>query len=253
MTERYKIIDCESINVRKSPSINSDIVCTLKKGQTVLVVSDYSKKVSEINRKTKKTVTIVWYKIKSNKTYFYISSSYLEKVNYLTLCAIYADKVYNKIVELRCKHGAGANSYSQIKKEKVATCGTSVSAVMQLAGMLDKEKVISHTAKIGNEATCVSKKSTISKAILGVSNLKEGTCSIKKIGTVYSKMDAKYKEKGVIYVYDSTIGINAGGNAIYALLNADYQKSNGKYSKVKLNGNYYPFTHKILYAIIPNN
>lgn len=253
MTERYRIVNCKNVNIRKLPSVNSDIICTLEKGQTVLVVSGYSKKVTEINKKTNEEMTIIWYKIKSNEKYFYIASSYLEKINYLTLCSNNADKVYNKIIELGCKHKNGAKSYSQIKSKQEATCGTAVSAVMQLSGLLDEEKLISHTAKIGDESNCASKKNTVSKAISGVHNLKEGTCSVVKIGTIYSKMDDKYKKKGIIYVYNSTIGINAGNNAIYVLLNADYQKRNNKYIKVKLKGNYYPFTHKILYAIVPNN
>lgn len=253
MTERYRIVNCEKLNVREKPSINSNVICTLNKGESVLVVNGYSKQVIETNNATNETKSIKWYKVKIDKHFYYMSSTYLKKIDYLSLCSDAADTVYKKIVEIGCEHKSGAKSFKQIKSKKVTTCGTGASAVMQIAGLLDEGKIVSHTSKVGEESNCMSKKNTITKAIIGVSNIKEGTCSIVRIGTTYSKMNSKYKKKGIIYIYNSTISVNAGNDYIYSLLDTSYQKKNGRYTKVKLKGNYYPFNHKIIYAIVPNS
>lgn len=253
MIERYKVVNCESLNVRENPSINAKIIKSYDKGSVVFVESGYSKKLTEINNATKKSTTVTWLKVKVGDKHYYMSNKYLQKINYLQLCADNADKVYKKIVELGCVHKSGARSYSEIVSKKATTCGVAVSAVMQLSGMVEVGKLVSHTAKIGDESNCVSKKNLPSKAITGIGNLKDGTCRVVKIGKKYADMPDQYKKKGIIYLYNSTIAMNAGNGYIYALLDVDYQKKGNKYVKNKLKGNCYPFTHKILYAIVPNH
>lgn len=254
-TTRYRIINCDTINVRKTPSINASIICTLNGGDTVQVVDGWSKTTTETKKGSNTKTTVTWYKIKSNDKEYYISSKYLRKVvNYLSLVAKYADTVYKKIIEIKCKHkySSDATTYAGMVAKKMTTCDISVSCVLQMAGMLPEGKLIGHTEKVGSESDVVARKNSISKAIMGVDNLKKGTYKIHKIGKTYVNMESKYKKKGIVYVQNSNICINAGDGYIYSTNNASSQLSGGRYVKDKLNGkNDYVFTHKILYAIVP--
>lgn len=241
--KNYEVVNCKALNVRKEASIESSILGVVKAGEIIQVVQPNA--VIEPTRK--------WHKIKYKNKYGYVSASYTKVKDYLSLVAKNADKVFNKIVEIGCIHKYSSKTYAQMLKNKTATCATSTSIALQFAGVLSSGEVVSHTEKVGDESNVLQKKNTISKAILHSSYLNEGTCSIVKIGKTYSKMKSKYKKKGIVYVYNSSIGINAGENSIYCLADASYQKKNGKYVKVKLKGSYYPFTHKILYAIVPNS
>lgn len=241
--KNYEVVNCKVLNVRKEASIKSSILGVVKAGEIIQVVQPNA--VIEPTRK--------WHKIKYKNKYGYVSASYTKVKDYLSLVAKNADKVFNKIVEIGCIHKYSSKTYTQMLSNKTITCGTASSIILQLSGLLPNGKVVSHTSKIGDESNVLLKKNTIAKAILHSGYLNDGTCSIVKIGKTYSKMESKYKKKGIIYIYNSTISVNAGGNAIYCLLDTSYQKKNGKYVKVKLKGNYYPFTHKILYAIVPNS
>jgi hypothetical protein len=168
-----------------------------------------------------------------------------------TGCLALAEKwmpvVYDKVVELGCKHESGAKSYEEIVAKKITTCSTSVSAVLQKAGVLSNGKLVSHTAKDGDGG---STKTTIAKAISGTGNLVSGTYDIVKIGKTYPNMDSKYKKPGIVYVQDSNICMCAGDGVIYSTNEGTVQYKNGHYVQDKVSSGY-PFTSKILYAIVP--
>lgn len=244
--KNYEVVNCYALNIRQGASIESKIIDTVKNGDILQVVTPNAVvEITDIKR--------IWHKVKYNNQYGYVNASYTKVKDYLSIVANNSKKVYNKIIDVGCIHKSGAKTYSEMITKKIATCGTFVSIVLQLSGLIPNKKIISHTIKNGNESNCINKKNTVSKAILNSDNLINGTCSIIKIGKTYSKMNDKYKKEGITYVYNSSICINAGNDSIYALLNANYQKKNNKYTKIKLKGNYYPFSHKILYAIVPNS
>jgi hypothetical protein len=192
-----------------------------------------------------------FHKIKYGNQFCYTSTKYTKVKDYLALVGKYATQVYDKIVTLGCKHQSGACNYSQLISKKTTTCAVSVSCALQLGGLLKENKLVSHTAAVGN-GKAVNYKSTKAKAISGVSNLIDGTYTICKCGKVYSKIESKYKRKGMVYVYDSNIAINAGNNYIYSTNNGSSELKNGKYIKDKVNSGYC-FTSPILYIIVPNS
>lgn len=172
-----------------------------------------------------------------------------KKVDYLALSAKHMPIVYDRIVKIHCKHKSGATSFEDICKKKITTCSTSVSAVLQQAGILKKGKKIGHTKKDGHGG---STKTTYKKAIYGTEYLIPGTYDIVKIGKKYDEMSSKYKKPGIVYVQDSNICMCAGNGYIYSTNQGTIQYKHGHYVKDKVKSGY-PFTSKILYAIIPRS
>ena len=230
---KYQVVNCTSLRIRKSPSKSSKTVDFLQMGDYVNCYKGQSKKVDGIT----------WYKCSKG----YISNKYLKRIspNYLKRVTRYEDIVYNEIVKIGCEHKGGAESWDEIRKKKITTCASAVSAVLQQAGILKKGTLISHTAKGGN-------KNTITKAISGVNNLISGTYDIVAVNTVFSKLKSSYNKKGIVYVYDSNIAINAGDGYIYSCNNGSGQLKNGRYVKDKMKSGYC-FTSKILYLIVPRD
>jgi hypothetical protein len=187
--------------------------------------------------------------LKSGAGYLYLAGLAVSQMStdYLDAAAQWAPVVYDKVVELGCAHKSGAKSYEDIVSKKITTCSTSVSSVLQKAGVLSSGKLVSHTTKDGDGG---STKTTITKAISGAGNLVSGTCDIVKIGKTYPNMDSKYKKPGIVYVQDSNICMCAGDGFIYSTNEGTVQYKDGHYVKDKVSSGY-PFTSKILYAIIP--
>lgn len=171
------------------------------------------------------------------------------KIDYLSLSAKYMKTVYDKIVSIHCKHAGGATTYEEICKKKVTTCSTSVSAVLQKAGVLQKGKKLGHTTKDGHGG---STKTTYKKALYGTEYLVPGTYSIVKIGKKFADLDDEYKKPGIVYVQDSNICMYAGGGYIYSTNQGSVQYKDGRYIKDKVKTGY-PFTSKILYVIVPKS
>lgn len=230
---KYRVVNCESLRIRKSPSKTAKTVGYCNKGDIVNIVKD----------KSKKAEGITWLKC----TKGWLSSNYLQRItpNYRKNVTKWEDIVYNKIIEIHCKHKGGAYSYEDIKRKKITTCSSAVSAVLQEAGVLKKGKLVGHTPK-------KVAKVTISQSISGAKNLISGTYRIVRVNRLFKDIQPKYNKKGIVYVYDSNIAINAGEGYIYSCNDGPTQLENGKYIKNKMRGGYC-FTSKILYAIIPNN
>lgn len=240
---KYKVINVDALNARKKPSLKGEVFSILKKNQVVNVVKNASKTADGIT----------WYKIRFNNTDCWVSSKYLKRItpNYRKLVIEKAKIVYETVVKLGCQHKSGAKTLIQIQNKKITTCATSVSAVLQEAGILPKGKLISHTKAVGS-SVAVKKKNTIAKAISGTSSLKAGTYKIIKMGKKFKNIPAKYRVAGTVLVYDSNIGIVKDSNSIYSTNNGASQKKNGKYiNDVAKSG--YCFTSPVLYVILINN
>ena len=231
-TIKYQVVNCNSLTIRKSPSKKSKAVGYLKNG-------DY---INVIKNKSKTAEGILWHKISKG----YVSNNYLKRItpNYLKRVQKNADLVYNKIVEMKCKHKGGAYSYDDIKKKRITNCGSAVSAVLQESGVLKKGRLVNHTPK-------ATHKQTVCECITGTNSLISGTYRIVKINSLYKDISPSYKKKGIVYVYNSNIAINAGDDAIYSCNNGWSQQNNGIYIRNRMKSGYC-FTNKILYAIIPN-
>ncbi len=230
---KYQVVNCNSLTIRKSPSKESKAVGYFHKDDIINVIKE----------KSKQSGGILWQKCDKG----YVSNNYLKRItpNYLKRVTKNAELVYNKIVEMGCKHKGGAYSYDDIKRKKITNCASAVSAVLQESGVLKANKLIDHTPK--------SKiKLTLSQSVTGTKNLINGTYRIVKVNCLYKKLPSKYNKSGIVYVYDSNIAINAGGGYIYSCNNGPSQLKAGRYIKNKMNSGYC-FTSKILYAIIPND
>lgn len=234
---KYQVINAQSLCYRKQPSLKGKVVGYFHAGDKITVVKGWSKVADGIK----------WFKLKSNNNHYYVSSKYLKRItpNYLEKVTKLEEIVYNKIVEIGCKHKGGAYSYEEIKSKKITNCASAVSAVLQDAGVLKKGKLINHTPK-------KKYKITLSQSISGTSDLISGTYRIVKVNRLYKDIKPEYNKKGIVYVYDSNVAINAGDGYIYSCNNAPSQLKDGRYIKNKMKGGYC-FTSKILYAIIPND
>lgn len=193
-----------------------------------------------------------WYYIKYNGKYGFVASSYIKKIDSpRKLVVKYSQIIYDRILLLKCKHAGGAKSYDDIVSKRITTCSTSVSVVLQKAGIIPVGKLVSHTNAVKTDI--LKKKNTIQKSISGYKYLNKNKCDIVRIGKSYGYMDEKYKKPGIIYVQDSNICINAGGGYIYSTNNALSELNKyGVYIKDKVVSGYC-FTSPILYAIIPND
>lgn len=240
---KYKVVVEKSLAYRKKPDKQSGIVGYLNDGDKVSIVKGWSKKADGI----------IWYKLKSNRKYFYVSSRYLVRLtpNYRSRVGNYADDIYGEIIKLGCRHEYGAINHKQLKEKRIATCATSASIVLQLAGVLAKDKIINHTSAVG-DSKVLKKKTTIADCFTGRSKLIDGTCTVERVMKKYSALPSKFKVRGAVYIYDSNIAINAGNGYIYSCNKGSSQMKDGKYVKNKMNSGYC-FTSPILYVILPND
>lgn len=238
-TKTYIVTNQAGANLRQNPSTTYPSKTPAgSKGylDEVQVIPDWTA-TNSVGSETKYLPVLVDGKV------LYCSAALLKQLSNLERAALAAPLVYDKIVELGCVHQSGATSYAEIISQKRTTCAVSASAVLQIAGCLPVGKLISHTAAGGT-------KNTIAKAMTGSGQLTN--CEIVKIGATYAKMSSAYKKPGIVYVQDSNICVCAGDGDIYSTNNDSKQVSNGKYVVDKVNSKY-PFSHDILYAIVPKS
>ena len=168
--------------------------------------------------------------------------------NYLARTAKNAKRIYRKIETLGCRHVSGVHTYSQLVKRKHCSCTTGPSLALQAAGVLPVGKTVSHT-KAGSER---KKLKSVDKGISCRKNLKKGTFTIYKANCRFSKLPAKYKAAGMVYVQDSNICVSAGDGYIYSCNESSRQYRHGHYFRTKMKAGY-THSHKILYVIAPNS
>ena len=236
---KFKVV-AESLATRKKPSLSGEVFSYLKKGQIIKAIKGQIKIVDGVK----------WRQIVLKDKKVWVSTKYLKRFspNYRKRVVENAKIVYTTIVKVGAKHEGGAKSLDGIKKKKKTTCATSVSAVLQEAKMMPKGKLLSHTKAVGS-SKAVKKKNSKSKAISGLSNLKDGTYAIHKVGKSWKHVPAKYKVPGAVVVYDSNIAIYMG-DYFYSANNGGSQKKNGKYVNVKAKSGYC-YSSPALYIIIP--
>ena len=113
------------------------------------------------------------------------------KIDYLAKAAEAADKLYPKIVSLRCTHASGAKTYAQLLSAKKVTCASSASIAYQLAGILASGDVVGHRDAVGgSDANILRKKSTVAKAMTGVANLPKDKVDVVWVGKKYADLPA---------------------------------------------------------------
>lgn len=176
-----------------------------------------------------------------------------KRVNYLNKAAAAADKVYNKIVSIKCKHRNGAVTYDQLVKQRSVTASTSASIAFQEAGILPLGKTITYSEPVGgSDASIVKAKNTIDKSVKGVEYILDDKADTAYLGLKYSELPRRFKQKGCMYIQDNNICISAGGGSVYSCNNAvgSQLDSKGRYKKNKITSGY-AFNSPILVAVLP--
>lgn len=157
----------------------------------------------------------------------------------------FSSEVYEEIVKHKLNHNIKKKptSWEQLKegKYKGISCGIAVSIYLQRKGCLDVGEIISHTKATGKPKK--SKKS----AIINWNKLKN--CKIIYVGCKFSQLPDKYKKCGIVYVYDSDIGVYQGKKTIYSCNKSGIQTWN----KIRHKSGSYQFTHTIHFVIVPPN
>ena len=174
-------------------------------------------------------------------------------INYMNKAAAAADKVYAKIVSLKCKHKTGVKSWDQMLSQKVVTCNSSTSITYQEAGIVPVGKTFGHTDPVGgSDKYILKKKPTIEKAMKGYANIPEDKADVVYVGKVFADLPKKYKQKGCAYIQDSNACVYAGNNAIYSCNAATGSQldKKGRYKNNKITSGY-AFKSPILVVVIP--
>ena len=243
-TKTYTVTGKSGANLRALPSGKSEIVTMLPKGADCAVVTDFTAS------NTAGGATTKYLCIKHGGKYLWCAASLLAvKVqNYLAKVADGAKKVYAAVVDVGCRHAGGATTLAEIRKKRVTTCSSSVTASLKLAGLMKSGK-LGHTKADGHGGAT---KTTAKKAIYGLEYLIPGTCDIVKLGKKFAELPEKYKKAGIVYVQDSNICISAGGGYIYSTNEGHVQVKGGRYVCTRVRSGY-PFRAKILYAIVPKS
>ena len=245
-TKTYTVTGKSGANLRALPSGKSEIVTMLPKGADCTVIADFTASNTAGGETTK------YLCVKHGGKYLWCAASLLavksEKVNYLAKVAEAAKKVYAAVVDVGCRHAGGATTLAEIRKKRVTTCSSSVTASLKLGGVMKSGK-LGHTKADGHGGKT---KTTGKKAIYGLEYLIPGTYTIVKLFKKYSELPEKYKKAGIVYVQDSNICISAGGGYIYSTNEGHVQVKGGRYVCTRVKSGY-PFTSKILYAIVPKS
>lgn len=178
----------------------------------------------------------------------YIPKSALVSLSHLERASKASDFVYKKVYDLKALHESAGKvvSLETLEQYKRISCGRSASIVLQLAGVLPVGKCISHTTSDGKKGAT---KTTKEKAITGLSNLIEGTYTLKRVNCLYKDLPAECKEKGVVCIQDSNVFTMAGNNKAYSCNQTGKHYGEGGQAVLKSSG--YTQTTPILYCIIP--
>lgn len=239
-TKNYTVTGPSGVNLRTLPSSTEGKVSrTAKKGETLKVVTDWSATNTAGGSSTK------YLPVSDSGGVLWASASLVApSKTYLQRSAEAAPYVYEAIYNAGCLHKGGAHSLKEIIAQKITTCSSAASAVLQEAGCLEVGKTVSHTAADGKGG---KSKTTIEKTVGGWKNLRH--CSVVHAGCTYAQLPDRLKKAGVVYVQDSNICVSAGSNLIYSCNKTG--KRYGKNGEAVLRTAGYPFTSPVIYAIVP--
>ena len=174
-----------------------------------------------------------------------------QQLTHMQMAAISADVVYGQILKSRCKHSFGSKvkEFSEIPKYKTIHCSRSMDLVLQGAGCLGRRLTTGHTkAKPRRGAKGIHGKTTKSKAIKNYNRLKN--CEIYKSMCKYKNLPAKYKQKGVAYIYNSNAAVSGGNGVIYSCNSTGRKYTHA--GMIKQRGGY-PHNAIILFCIKPDD
>lgn len=244
-TTKYKVVNCNGLNLRKTPSINGKLVKTVTKGTKLNVVDGFKKSVTE------KGTTRTFLKIKlADGSFVYAVNTYLQNFSRASR-VVRAAKRYSKIMlkehwVYRCNgHYPAKNFKASRKGPKSASCAHFASYCMQNAGVVKKDGIVSHTP-------ASTKPTAINKVITGRSCIAHA----KIIYPINKSFKSYYKnlKPGDIILHDSSIevyiGVVDGKPTVISGRNGATLNSKGQYVKMQLNSGY-EFTHNILLVIRP--
>lgn len=171
--------------------------------------------------------------------------------NYRDAVGAGAEKVYKKIVELKCQHTGGVSKWSDLISKKKTTCNISASLSLQQAGCLSAGSLVGHVPTKGKKESNIK---NISQAMYGREKLKH--CRVIWVDCTYPKLPKWLKRKGVVYVMWSNSCVNAGNGWIWSC-NQEGGYSGGRYVKYKdgvlANHGTYPFSGRIFVVILPDD
>jgi hypothetical protein len=252
----YIVTGKEGANLRVLPSSLSQLEAHLETGAAVLVVTDISA-VNTVGEKTtylcvEKDGRYLWTvaenlsaeKPTTEKTESVSTPAPAKKVNYLTLVAEKAKKVYPlSIGKVHSGSDAGkVVSLSSLKKHHSLSCNRMMSITLQEAGLLEKGQIVSHTKKAKG-------KKTTADAVKNVKALKH--CKVIWVNKRYKDLPAEYKKAGVAYIQNSNACISAGGGRIWSCNRSKGYRYRSKTDYYRSSG--YPFSSKILVVIVPEH
>lgn len=214
----------------------------------------------------------VWYYIKYNGKFGFCSSKYIakkdetkkESVNYLAESKKWMKIVYDKVVEVHCRHKGGVHTLEDIIAKRATTCTATITAVFVKVGLLKAGKHISHRVPVGGSAeNILKKKNTIQKSMTGYENLDKTKCDVYYIGAKnWAAVPEKYKVAGAAYIQDSNGFMCQGKNKDGKWVNRSCNNSGSQvkrdkhgvpryYNNTMTSG--YTFNSPVLVAIIPKS
>lgn len=178
----------------------------------------------------------------------YLSAALVERLTHSQRAALAAEYVYQRIYDRKALHKGAVGVISLATMEELGRidCGRAASIVLQLAGILPVGKIITHTETDGKGGTS---KDTLSKAVKGTGALYSDTCTVERVNCVYAKLPSRLKQAGVVYVQDSNVCVSAGDGKIFSCNQTGKCYGTGGENVLRTGG--YPFTARVLYALVP--
>lgn len=181
-------------------------------------------------------------------------------INYLKKTGDSAEKVFKKVVELKCKHSP-ISSWNEMVSKRSISCSSSGSLALQLSGCMDVGKKMGHTL-IKGTGIKPSDIKTIKDAMYGIENIKH--CRLIWVNCYMKDLPVWLKQRGVIYIQWSNCCVSAGKgsddrywvwscNEEGGYYNKRYVQYKETYDKtgVLSNGGHYPWGGKIYVCIVP--
>lgn len=122
-----------------------------------------------------------------------------------------AEKVYKKVVELKCTHIISSASWEELVKNKSVTCNACGSIALQLAGCLPKGVRVGHVSTKGKKESSIT---SIDKAMYNANRL--SNCRLIWCNCKYGELPVWLRERGTVYIQWSNCCVNAGNGYIWS-------------------------------------
>ena len=174
-----------------------------------------------------------------------------------------AEKVFKKVVELKCRHVSTA-SWDEMVSNRTINCNGSGAISLQLAGCLDKGVRMGH---VPTKGISPSKITSIDKAMYNRDKIRH--CRFVWVNCYYKDLPVWLKQRGIIYIQWSNCCTSAGRGSdgkfwVWSTneeggyhrqkdgsMRYDQYKETKDRSGVLSNGGHYPWGGKIYVCIVP--